>query len=580
MTASNAHPGLPGNANAQLLGWRLLFALVLASTALMLRHLALLELFGTGMIVGCGVLAAGLLAPWLGLGLRLDERQLLVLQLGLDTLGIGTLIHFTGGLGSPYALFWCVPVLLAGYYLGGRWSLAFGVVAAVATTGGHFAYASGWLPDLTGRFAADGIGQPLLATVLQSGLFVLMGRLSGLQASRSASGRRLRQQATAQMQKARSEVRNILDNINSGMLVLDAQGNITRANPAAEVILGISVEDVIGQSLVPALGPAKAVFTECIQRVVEGGAPLARYDTEIQRDGKDVPLGLSVSHIEDSQGDITGAIAIFKDLTEVKWMRERMREADRLAGVGELAASIAHEIRNPLGSIRGSVEILASELELSGHQDKLLKLILKESARVNTIINDFLSFARLRPPSQRLINCNEFIDEVALQIRQHIGVHGDQVSLSHQVKPQGMQIFVDPEQLTQLFLNLAINACESMGYCGELKITAEQAGDAEYCELRVMDSGPGISPAVTEDLFKPFVTTKKNGTGLGLPMVARIAHAHDGSVSAGRSPLGGAMFCVRLHLRAPKEQSESGFAPASAAVRQVQEKRTAPAGVS
>jgi PAS domain S-box-containing protein len=420
--------------------------------------------------------------------------------------------------------------------------------AAVFTGGGQMGYALGWIFSGTPSDMDAALGQPVMVTMILILLFLLLGLVGGHMSERYAQRRRLQDQAAAQMQRARSEVRNILDNIQSGLLILDQNGVVTRTNPVSEKILGMSAEEMVGQPLATALGPEKVEFAACIQKIIENKRPIARHELTINRGREEIPIGVSVSHLEEKGGQIIGAIAIFQDLTDVTRMRKRIREADRLAGVGELAASIAHEIRNPLGSIRGSVEILASELQLDGQHTQLLELILKESARVNTIINDFLSFARLRPATRQNVACREFLSEVALQIRQHVSVHGDRVRLSHRVDPPDLTVSIDPEQMVQLFLNLAINACEAMDYQGELAIAAERSSDGKWCEMKVQDSGPGIPEDAQSDLFKPFVTTKKTGTGLGLPMVARIANAHAGIVEVGESPTGGAVFCVKVPM--------------------------------
>ncbi len=295
--------------------------------------------------------------------------------------------------------------------------------------------------------------------------------------------------------------------------------------------------------------------------MLAGGEPVGRGELKIVRwDTVVVPLGVSVSHRRDAAGDANGAIAVFQDLTEVHRMRERVREADRLAAVGQLAASIAHEIRNPLGSIRGSVELLAAELRLEGHHQRLLELILKESGRVNTIINDFLSFARLRPPHRRPVRVGEFLEDVTLQVRQQVAFKGGGVQVEMRIAEPRLEVALDAEQMTQLFLNLALNACEAMGYAGRLVLTAGRAPGQDGCEFAVLDTGPGLSEEARDNLFTPFFTTKKEGTGLGLPMVARIVHAHEGSVEVGTSPAGGAEFRVRI----PSGPRSAGPAPAGA----------------
>ncbi len=171
--------------------------------------------------------------------------------------------------------------------------------------------------------------------------------------------------------------------------------------------------------------------------------------------------------------------------------------------------------------------------------------MLKESSRVNTIINDFLAYSRMRPASRRRFAAQEFRDEITLQIRQHIVAKDGKVGVTCDVYPENLMVVADPGQLTQMALNLAINACEAMAYQGQLKIALNLRDGGETCELIVADTGPGIDPEVREDLFSPFKTTKEGGTGLGLSIVARIAAAHGGSVRAGEAPGGGAIFRVR-----------------------------------
>jgi two-component system sensor histidine kinase PilS (NtrC family) len=545
VTVNNRRTTALRNGNRQLLVWRLMLGLVLVETAYLMREQAAASEPVGGFLFSCGLLVAGLVFSYVGIVLEMTERRLLVIQLTLDVLTISLLAHFSGGVSAGFLLFLCVPILLGGYFLGARAALILGGLSGVGTLAAHGAYAAGWLPSAASTSQAVG-GLPSLTAVLHAGLFLWVGKLGGMMAARTDSGERLQYQATAQMQRARSEVRNILDNMGSGLLIVDSDGTITRANPAATSMLGLRTTEIIGQPLQPALGSDRAELAECVIAVLQGGAPVPRHEVTIHLGETEVPLGLSVSRIEDEDGVLVGAIAIFRDLTEIRRMEERIREADRLAGLGELAASIAHEIRNPLASIRGSVELLDSELSLTGHQEKLLKLILKESGRVNTIINDFLAYARLRPPAPRLLKAANLLEDVALQVRQHVGVHGGGVRLAHRVEPSDLALRVDPEQLTQLLLNLAINACEAMEYKGELELTVTEGVDGKTCELWVRDSGPGLPIEVREDIFKPFITSKRSGTGLGLPMVARIAHAHGGSVEAGASEFGGAAFCVRL----------------------------------
>jgi len=548
--------------NRELLLWRWLFAIFLAGTSLALRAMAAGPLFGQEMLFCLGLLVFSLCLTQISLWAGRRGRSLIGFQLGSDVVCIALLIHLVGEGAIVLPLLFCVPILLGAYYLASRGALILASAAAVFTGGDQVGQALGWLFAGASTSVEAAMGPPILVTLVLIMFFLLLGALSGHMADRIRKQRWLQRQAAAQMQRAKSEVRNILDNISSGLLIVDQKGIITRANPSAVRILGLAADVLVGNPVAIALSSGMQEFARTIERVVDGGKVVVREEMEILRAGKPVPVGFSVSHLEDKDGNVIGAIAIFQDLTDVCKMQERIREADRLASVGELAASIAHEIRNPLSSIRGSVEILDADLQLEGHHAQLLDLILKESARVNRIINDFLAYARPRPTSRQLVNCSEFLAEVALQLKQHIGVHGDSIQLKHRVHPQDMQIFVDPEQMVQLFLNLTINACEAMDYRGEVTLAAELSQDSKWCELKVADSGPGIPAEHRADLFKPFVTTKKDGTGLGLPMVAKIAHAHGGLVEVGQSATGGALFSVRLSLSGLGKQLDPDFKPA------------------
>jgi len=347
------------------------------------------------------------------------------------------------------------------------------------------------------------------------------------------------------VQKARWEVRNIIDNIRSGLLTIDRRGVVVRVNPACCRILEMESQDMLGRKLSDICRGGMEELQDKIFPVSQGESPVDRGEVQLKRLGRHIPLGLNVNHVTAPNGKIIGAISIFTDLTREKEMKERVRESDRLAAIGELAASIAHEIRNPLASIRGSVEMLDDDLDLDGDQAELMALVLKESGRVNTIINDFLAYSRMRPTSRRRFPGQEFRDEISLQIRQHIAAKRGRVRLHCDIQPEDMDVVADPGQLTQMTLNLVINACEAMNYSGDLHLCLRLLAAGTSQELVVSDNGPGINHDIRHELFKPFATDKDGGTGLGLSIVQRIATAHGGHVRAEDAPGGGTTFRVR-----------------------------------
>ncbi|MHB8079360.1 MAG: two-component system sensor histidine kinase NtrB [Candidatus Krumholzibacteriia bacterium] len=556
----------PAGAPGQLLALRLLFATFMVGTGIVVVRLATPWNPIDGLLVGLGLIYASVGAAWCAARRGVDGRRLAAWQLGADVLLIGLLCHVSGGAASHFRLLFFVPILLGASWLGTRGSVPLAASAALVTVLAQIGAAAGRVAGT----AAPGSGPPggtMLDAHFYVFLFLLVGLGGGLLADRAARREREAALAAADLRRARVEVGNVLDNLSSGLLIVDRQGRVVQLNPAAERILGVFAEEVAGRDLEEAFGASLAGFAETIGAVLAGGPTLGRGERNIVRwDTVVVPVGLSVSHLRDAAGEVSGAIAVFQDLTEAQRMRERVREADRLAAVGELSASIAHEIRNPLGSIRGSVEILAGELELTGHQARLLQLILKESARVNTIIDEFLAFARLRPARRRPVAVGALLDDVLLEARQQVLFKGGGVEVEARAAEPDLVVLVDAGQMLQLFLNLALNACEAMEYRGRLVVTAGPA-DAGFCELRVADTGPGLSDEARARLFTPFFTTKKHGTGLGLPMVARIAHAHEGTVEAAASPAGGAEFRVRVPLapaRDPAAPGDDGRAPGAA----------------
>lgn len=519
-----------------LLLWRSMLAIFLTAAGLLLY--ALLPGRVSGLGVGAALLPVyvGLALEPLGAGRWLATTPLRAVQIGLDVLGIGILCAVTGTAASVVPVFFCVPVVLAATWLGRTAATAAAAWAALCAV---------LVPLLAGR-----VGEPdqLVGATVQAAVFLAVGLVSGQLAERAQRRRRQQLRAEAQMQRSRCEVRNIIDQLGSGFLAVDGDGTVTRLNPAGARILGLSPDAAVGRPLGDALGPHRAELTACLADALADGQPRKRVEVEIAPTGQPIPVGVNVDFLDSGCNACRGAVAVFTDLTEARRMREQLRRADRLAGVGELAASIAHEIRNPLASIRGSVEILAGELALGGHQEQLLQLILKESARVNRIIEDFLQFSRVRPPQPRPIALSAFLPDVVLQLEQHVRAHGGDVDVHWSAAPEDLVLDADPEQFQQVLLNLGINACEAMHFRGELRLRATVDDEGGWCVCQISDNGPGLDGEVGDQIFQPFVTTKKQGTGLGLPIVARIVHGHGGAIEANNGAAGGAVFTLRLPL--------------------------------
>jgi signal transduction histidine kinase len=240
-----------------------------------------------------------------------------------------------------------------------------------------------------------------------------------------------------------------------------------------------------------------------------------------------------------------------------------MRQADRMAAIGELSACIAHEIRNPLASISGSVEVLKNELPLDGDNDSLMSLIVKETGRLNNILTDFLLYARIGRTQLRKVELQRVISDVIELIRRH-PAYNDLITIGLKAANRVTYVSGDEDQVKQLLLNLAVNACEALeDRAGRIEFEIAENKDEGMVSLIVRDSGPGIPEDEIDRIFLPFHSNKRSGTGLGLSIVARLMEAMDGKIDVVSRPGQGTEF--HLLFRSLREKSVSQGAPVGAA---------------
>jgi two-component system sensor histidine kinase PilS (NtrC family) len=259
-------------------------------------------------------------------------------------------------------------------------------------------------------------------------------------------------------------------------------------------------------------------------------------------------------------GKPRGVIAVFADLTDVKQIEEKLRKQDRLAAIGELSAGIAHEIRNPLAAISGSVEVLRNDLDVSGENAKLLDLIVKESSRLNKILSDFLLYARMSPVVTGRVCVATVLAEVYEITRRHFQQSGvEAIDLRHEIADRTLMVEADPDHLKQILINLVFNAVEA---CPEgtrsvrtsvrsITVTKfdSQSGflhEGDWAAIAISDTGSGIPQRVIERLYEPFISTKTNGTGLGLAVVKRLVDNCGGKMMVDSREGDGTTFTIYL----------------------------------
>jgi PAS domain S-box-containing protein len=358
---------------------------------------------------------------------------------------------------------------------------------------------------------------------------VLMGVLSGVLGNRVQLARSELARTAQELARVRVDNDLILRHLTTGVLTVDGEGRVAYVNPAAEHVLGLSGAAIHGQPLAEALPPRLEALRAAMARTLEERAPRVRLELQVTASGgADLPLGISTNPLV-HKGEVTGVVAVFQDLTEVREMERRARRNQTLAEVGALAAGIAHELRNGLKPISGSVEYLQRELKPEGESAVLMDLIAVESSRLNRFVTDLLNYSRERDLALEPLDLATQLEELCDELERDPG------------RPQGVvvrceggseraPVRADREQLRQVWLNLSNNAFEAMSLGGTMAVRWRDDGVRQVV-VEFEDSGPGISPDDLRHVGEPFFTTKQNGTGLGIALAQRIVERHGGVLS-------------------------------------------------
>jgi len=372
---------------------------------------------------------------------------------------------------------------------------------------------------------------------------------------------------SSELKKLKMETDEILQNIHSGLITIDITGKIIYYNLAAQAILGYKSSEVIDKNCYEVFKDRMPALAEGIFESLKQKKRINRREVIItSQAGKKIPLGLSTTILKEENSQPRGVIAIFQDLSEFKRLEDKLRAKDRLAAVGELSAGIAHEIRNPLASISGSVEVLKDELPLEGENEKLMELIIKETNRLNEILTEFLNFARIKPTHFAKVDLNSIVEEVIEIVKKHPS-YTDKIRIQKEIESQNLLVLGEENHIKQLLLNLMVNGIEAMQEKGgSLKLidksiteletyTLEEntQGESNWVPLAIVDEGKGMGDEEKEKMFLPFYSTKKHGTGLGLPIVQRLVDSLNGQLEF-KSTLGmGTTFVVYFQKFKPEK---------------------------
>ena len=326
--------------------------------------------------------------------------------------------------------------------------------------------------------------------------------------------------------------RSIIESIDTGIMTINLRGMIKSFNRAAEEISGFSIAEVENRNIVE-LFPGFGEIKETINKEDYKSSTRSRYNMEFEgKDHKKRILGCSVSNLKDHRGKRIGDIVIFQDLTSIIKMEKSLEKSRRLAIIGEMAASLAHEIRNPLASLGGSIQILKKDLNLNPVDERLMQIILRGKEQLDNIIKDFLLLARPAPGKKERIIVKEVIEDVLESIKL-VPDWNDNIEIMLSLT-DNIGILANRTELREVFWNLILNSIQAMNDGGVLSIETKNisSGDtrAEYLEITIRDTGSGIDEKNLEMVFEPFFTTKETGTGLGLAIVNRIVEGYGGTI--------------------------------------------------
>jgi two-component system sensor histidine kinase PilS (NtrC family) len=478
------------------------------------------------------------------------------LQLLIDTIFITAIIYTTGGIESIFSFLYLLNIISGGiilYRYGGMIIASFSSILygafldlsyyrLIAPIGAPFFYAQ--------EYQSSEIFYMILVNATA---FYLVAILSGFLSEQIQKGRvelKAKQKDLADLEMLKE---NIIQNISSGLVALDKHNKIIVFNQGAERIFNVDSRDAIQKDIgdiIPHIMPYLKVHSphKFSQLSYKG------------KEDQQIDLLLNVSDLKEYDGSNKGKILVFQDTTRIREMEQEVKRMEDMAMLGELAAGIAHEIRNPLASISGSIQVLNDSLskEEAHINRRLIEIVLREVSRLDHLVNDFLQFARPQRIEIEEFELNQLIMDT-LYLFQNSQSWSEHLDVESKIMTP-LTIKSDPHQLKQVFWNIFLNASEAMPKGGLIAISAHKEKNftgsdesEESVRIKIEDNGPGLDPKIAQDIFKPFSTTKKDGSGLGLAIVKRIVEGLGGEVSGKNMVSKGARISIRLPVSIDKK---------------------------
>jgi len=491
------------------------------------------------------------------LALRLVERHrwLIDLQLGFDALLVSAFIYFTGGITSYFTSLYVLPVIAASTIQLRRGALLVATLSTVLYGGlvlAQYLAASGlradpWLAAYSQSLPSGSMAR-YTVTLNVFGLFAVALLAGTLANSLRSAGAQL-EQASTEIADLQALNQHVIDSLQSGLATTDQSLRILTFNRGAETITGVSAPAAVGRSIVDVLQLSEPAMASIQSDLRSKGARRRhefRYRSVDNRG--ELAIGLTATHLETPGGRV-GLLFTFQDVTAIKKLERDAAIQQRLAAVGEMAAGIAHEIRNPLASMSGSIQILRQELPLSSEQEQLMDIVLRESERLNTTIRSFLAYARPQRFQIERFDVRRALNDTALLLRNSAEVlEGHDITID--LPANELWYDADEGQIKQIVWNLATNGLRAMPSGGRLHLAGTFEPASAGVVLTVSDEGIGIPAEELDALFQPFHGTFAKGSGLGLAIVHRIVSDYSGEIRVSSQQGAGTTVSVRLPARA------------------------------
>lgn len=455
-------------------------------------------------------------------------------QATCDALLITVLVFVTGGIRSVYSILYPLVIIYSALFLTRRGGLI--VASFISLLYGslldleyyeiiHPIYSAPWDYD----FSAGDVLSMIFIHIVS---FYIVALLMSFVVEQEKTVRSRLAEKENEFHQLDLLHKSIIESVNTGIATIDLLGNIKSFNRAAEEITGFSFAEVQDRGI-DRIFPG---FPEILRTIRnkegwQGGVDRGEITVSGKQD-KRIVLGFSVSSLMDSKDKKIGDTLIFQDLTAAKEMEREVESSKRLALIGEMAAGLAHEVRNPLASLSGSIQILKTTLALDETNDRLMQIVLRGRDQLENLVKNFLLLARPSPADREEIDINDIINDVLESLRYGPDWQ-EKISMEKRLC-DGAGVLGNMTEIRQMLWNLAINAVQSMPESGRLTVATRLVPSdnrKEYLEIQIRDTGCGIGKDNTDDAFKPFYTTKDGGTGLGLAIANRIALSHGGKIT-------------------------------------------------